>query len=445
MKKSISTARLIGFLCLAICLLISCGHNETYDPFNTEKNERNLIVIISDLHLGADIKYAEIQDNLGPLENFLYQIKNSRNVKELVIAGDLLDEWFVPASVDTYQGRDQADFMERIAETNKGVVDAFNEIIEEGMILVTYTPGNHDLTVTAENVDKIFPGIHQARDAQAFGLGTYSPDNYPEIAIEHGHRYNFFCAPDPLSNQGAAPGTILPPGYFFTRIAAEHVIQKCYEPQTVPLVTPNVSNNESQNLLYVYYKIWEWTLGSLFHIENTFDEKIIVTNVDGWTDTYAVNDLLPSQTTEGGLISVNLFSGIQDSWAERCKLNNVPIPIPASQAIEQVVSALQTDRMAVTQYFMNPDSDKRLVVFGHTHEAKMKASLNYDGKKSLYVNSGTWIDKVEHDPTPNPDKTTMNFVIITPQDENASSQTRVTLYNFENEVITQMAEDSLRF
>jgi hypothetical protein len=33
------------------------------------------------------------------------------------------------------------------------------------------------------------------------GLGTYSPVGYPQIAIEHGHRYNFFCAPDPISNQ----------------------------------------------------------------------------------------------------------------------------------------------------------------------------------------------------------------------------------------------------
>ena len=41
--------------------------------------------------------------------------------------------------------------------------------------------------------------------------------------------------------------------------------------------------------------------------------------------------------------------------------------------------------------------------------------------------------------------TTMNFVVITPQKIDASSQTLVKLYNFENEVVTKMAEDSIRY
>jgi hypothetical protein len=38
----------------------------------------------------------------------------------------------------------------------------------------------------------------------------------------------------------------------------------------------------------------------------------------------------------------------------------------------------------------------------------------------------------------------MNFVVITPQNNDASSQTLVKLYNYEGEVVTKMAEDSLR-
>eukprot|EP00825_Cyclidium_porcatum_P025105 TRINITY_DN27388_c0_g2_i1.p1 TRINITY_DN27388_c0_g2~~TRINITY_DN27388_c0_g2_i1.p1 ORF type:complete len:230 (+),score=8.25 TRINITY_DN27388_c0_g2_i1:286-975(+) len=199
--------------------------DHTISAFSHSGNERNMIVVISDIHLGADLAYAECKENLGALEKLLKQIKAAPNVKELVIAGDLLDEWFVPATVDTYQGKDQADFVKRIAATNKGVFDAFNSIIKEKKILVTYVPGNHDLTITAANVESILPGINQARDAEQ-GLGTYSPAACPTIAIEHGHRYNFFCAPDPISNQDVAPGTIMPPGYFYTRIAVLHVIQK---------------------------------------------------------------------------------------------------------------------------------------------------------------------------------------------------------------------------
>lgn len=407
------------------------------NPFTSGGSERNMIVVISDLHLGADIAYAECNKNRSPLQKLLKQISASPNVKELVIAGDLLDEWFVPATTDTYAGKDQRDFVRRVAVTNKDVIDAINSIIQDKKILVTYVPGNHDLTITAENVDSILPGINQARDKEQ-GLGTYSPADYPKIAIEHGHRYNFFCAPDPISNQDVAPGTIMPPGYFFTRIAALHVVQKYPKSgETIPVVTPNASGNTSQKLLFAYWKLWEWTMDNL-PIKNKLDEKIIVTNVDGFTKTYAVNDLLPYQTVAGGQIDVNLYKGIQDTWNQRQKLNRVAVNIPVAEAIAQASSAEETDNQATVQYFMNPKSDKRIVVFGHTHVAKINSSNNYKGQKSIYANSGTWIDH-------NPNLTTMNFVVITPQNNSTSSQTSVKLYNFEGGVVNKMAEDSIRY
>ena len=77
------------------------------------------------------------------------------------------------------------------------------------------------------------------------------------------------------------------------------------------------------------------------------------------------------------------------------------------------------------------------MVFGHTHEPAHHAAQNHAGLKSIYVNSGTWIDH-------NPDATTMNFVVITPQGSAPDSETEVKLYTFEGEVMTLMAEDSAR-
>jgi len=131
------------------------------NPFSNGANERNMIVFISDLHLGADLNYAECRNNLPSLEKLLKQIKESPDVKELVIAGDLVDEWFVPATTDTYKGKDQADFVKRVAAANKGVFDTINSIIQVGEILVTYVPGNHDLTITAANIESILPGINR--------------------------------------------------------------------------------------------------------------------------------------------------------------------------------------------------------------------------------------------------------------------------------------------
>jgi hypothetical protein len=38
----------------------------------------------------------------------------------------------------------------------------------------------------------------------------------------------------------------------------------------------------------------------------------------------------------------------------------------------------------------------------------------------------------------------LNFIVITPQNTDASSKTMAKLYNFMNEVVTPMAEDSVR-
>jgi len=420
----------------------SCKKSDPIDyttsAFSHGGNERNMIVVVSDIHLGADLAYAECKENLGALEKLLKQIKAAPNVKELVIAGDLLDEWFVPATVDTYQGKDQADFVKRIAATNKGVFDAFNSIIKEKKILVTYVPGNHDLTITAANVESILPGINQARDA-AQGLGTYSPADCPTIAIEHGHRYNFFCAPDPISNQEVAPGTIMPPGYFYTRIAVLHVVQKPTIPGDIPpVVTQNTSGNTSQNLLFVYWNVWNKAL-STYTITNKFDEQMIVTNVNGFKGAYSVNDLLPYQTTAGGLIDVKLYKGIQDTWNQRQIQNHVAVSIPITQAIANAAKSSESEYQAKNQYFLNPNSAKRIVIFGHTHDPKIIVSEDHKGQKAIYANTGTWIDinLVA--------ATRMTFVVVTPQHADASSQTLVKLYNFENEVITKMAADSLRY
>lgn len=382
------------------------------------RGERSVIVVISDIHLGMDDRYAEIQRNRAPLVDFLHKVRRAPNIRELVVAGDLLDEWFIPAGTDTYAGKTQKEFAQAIAANNKGVVDAFNDIIRDGKIKVVYVPGNHDLLITSDSIQTIFPGMAEARDVR--GLGTYSPDGHPEIAIEHGHRYNFFCAPDPISNKEIAPGSILPPGYFFTRIATLSVVEGKPEPSKKrPVIIPN-SLGESQDLEFLYWQVWEALMDEL-PIKEDFEEKIIRTNIGGFTQDYAMSDLIPRQAEEGGVIGVNLFKGIQDTWDERQELNKVAVKIPVRDAIAKAASSAETDNQAVVQYFHNPASDKRIVIFGHTHESRVIPSETHNGKSAVYVNSGTWIDK---NATP-----TMTFVVITPK----GSARHVGLYQYSHE------------
>lgn len=442
MKKNSLLPAIMVLFALTMCFLLSCkkdiGNQNTavITPLNNGTNVRNLILVISDLHLGADARYQECNVNRTALIHFLEEVRKSPNVKELVIAGDFFDEWFVPSPIDTYQGADQDDFVERIVSTNRLVFDAFQNIINDGKILVTYVPGNHDLTIADLNVEKALPGINQVRDEGTLGLGSYSSENYSEIVIEHGHRYNFFCAPDPISNQSIAPGTILPPGYFFTRIAALHLYEECFTHiDTLPVITPNSSGETSQSNLYNYWQVWSWAINSL-PIARLFNDKHIITNVNGFTDTFCVNDIVPYQVTPGGTIQVNLYDGIQDNWETRCNYNHVNVPIPTNYAINNASTANATDTMAYWQYFNNPSAGKRIVVFGHSHVAKLK-SYSISGIKYIYANSGAWID---HNPL---SSRNMNFVIITPQSSNPNSQTYVRVYDFQNEIMSLMAEDSL--
>ena len=443
MKKLIAKVAIAAFLALQIaCDDSSSGENNNpgNNPLVNGTSERSLIVVISDVHLGADIAYAEINKNLENLKNFLEQVRTSPNVKELIIAGDLLDEWFVPAGVNTYQGKDQKDFVRRIAATNKIVIDKINQIITEKKILVTYVPGNHDLTITPENVSEIMPGINLAFDEGKIGIGTYSPEMLPVLAVEHGHRVNFFCAPDPISNQAIAPGSIMPPGYFYTRLATEYLTKgKVIPGDTIKPVTILPSADISQKLAYKYWKVWAGPV-TKFTITNKFDEKIFVTNIDGFTEKYAVNDFLPFQETPGGTIDMKLFKNIQNTWEERQTANNVAVHIDVERAIDSVDSSHETDYQATVQYFNNPNSNKRLVVFGHSHFARMVTTTNNKGEKCIYANSGTWIDN-DHKLYP----TTSNFVVISPQNANSTSNTVVKLYNFQNGTFNFMQADSLRY
>jgi hypothetical protein len=188
--------------------------------------------------------------------------------------------------------------------------------------------------------------------------------------------------------------------------------------------------------LYAYWLSWKDIINAI-PITNKFSEKIIVTNIDGFTKTYSINDLAPFQLTPGGFIDMKLYKGVQDNWEERQTINNVAVHIPFAQALANQVNFDSIDVQANVQYFKNPNSNIRIVVFGHTHIAKIIPYTNY-GKKSIYANSGTWVDN-------NPGYTTMNFVVITPQSSDVSSKTYVKLYNFEGEVVTEMAEDSIRY
>lgn len=392
-------------------------------------NERTQIHIISDIHLGIDDAYTSTVANRQPLVDYLGQLKASPNVKELVIAGDFLDFWMLP--MDYTMPDSQAAFYDAVAANNKTVVDAINAIIQGGEIKVTYTPGNHDLLATDADLARIFPGINQARDSMQ-GLGSYVTGTNSEIIIEHGHRYDFYSAPDPISNRDITQNgtSILPPAYFYARVGVSSIIEG-YPKSTNTFPELSVDKTDADQLnIYRYAQLWKALLTNV-PVNESFADATIKTNIDGFTQTYAVNDILPHQNADGTL-GMNLYQDIESTWEQREAINGVKVNIPTSDAITKSADTAFIDSQAQTQIF-DTDPTKRIVIFGHTHHARITSMTNPASQKTIYANTGTWSDHATGNPT-------MNFVVISPPKADSDAEI-VNLYQYAvDKTVTQWAE-----
>lgn len=81
-----------------------------------------------------------------------------------------------------------------------------------------------------------------------------------------------------------------------------------------------------------------------------------------------------------------------------------------------------TDTFAQKEYF-DFGSSARIVVFGHTHAAKIETSENSKGEKVIYANSGTWRDNA-------PDSPINTYLVIKPNMEFSTNVT-ISLYQYQ--------------
>lgn len=432
-------------LIMATLMSMSCEKKEnkeiSVNPFDvvpeSSNTQREKIVVISDLHLGNDLSYSENVKHLNRLVNFLNEVRSSNTVKELVLGGDIFDEWYIPTRMDTYNNGTQADFIMKTVNANKAVFEVLNGIIKDKKVKVTYVPGNHDMGFLPKDIDLALPGVNQARDpGDKYPLGTYYPDNYPQIAIEHGHRYDFFSAMAPDANEVEAPGSFLPPGYFFARIAANSFT----DPTTpeaatkVPDVKLNDGANPEQVNKNIYYQLWKKVMENVIYVKDNFSEPMIQTNVGKFTKVYSIDDILPHNIADGS-IHMNLYNNLftQANWDSREKYNNVTKMTNIEEAINGSLETKFIDNQSDVQYFKNHDSNVRIVIFGHTHKPVIKTYINHEGQSCIYANSGTWEDQKMRDKnvTIDQDALKMDFIIITPvKSDNKNIQ--VGLYQYKH-------------
>jgi UDP-2,3-diacylglucosamine pyrophosphatase LpxH len=370
-------------------------------PLWKAERTRCKIVVISDLHLGVNDRFAETVKNRPILVDFLQRLRVTTDVRELVINGDFLDDWFLPLTQPAHS--DAYAFYQEVVRNNAVVITALQRIAWSGIKLV-YVPGNHDMTLVFGLLTDEIPELVEARDAE--GLGAHRCGDRDEILIEHGHRFDPFSAPDPVTNADLCPPdekTMLPAGYFYARFGASWVAQG-FPPikKDYPRITevPDPAD-EDQYGAYAYYQVLNLEMHRLTPIER-FEDKVVDLDYDGLHGSYSLQDFYPV-LQDGRISAPTLFREIQTTWRERERINRVDYPIPFAEAAAGALDINYFAKQAGRQYLNDRSGQTEIVVFGHTHVPDFREFPL--GK--VYLNEGTWID---HNPAAPSERT---FAVIT--------------------------------
>ena len=373
----------------------------------TSSSGRNKLIFVSDIHMNVDAPYSWFSSHAKYLAAFLESINNRTDVAELIIIGDLLDDWVSP--VESASSNFSAILA---ASTNQSSIQALQAICNNPNIKVTYLTGNHDLlSFELQNkatIQATFPNMSIISDSP--GLGAYSKDNV--IWAEHGHRYTLFNAPDTWSRSGG----YLPLGYFISRLAASASI-KNNRIITTPELLDEFIKKPTSELNGLLEKQGRHTkhlseLNGLLekqgwhtkHLKSkadkgTFDDAFIllvysaIAAYSGYLpwNTYAMNGL-DGFTTNPSVIQIGAtYDHILSGWDSRQdivgSLNAILDDIGSLGSAANLLFEMPT--YIKSKYPFTP----RIILFGHTHEAVFQyQSSSWD---TIYINTGTWIDSKE--------------------------------------------------
>jgi UDP-2,3-diacylglucosamine pyrophosphatase LpxH len=353
-------------------------------PRSRRNAQRNKLVFISDIHLNVAANYSWMTQHIEPLADFLRELNSRADVAELIILGDLLDEWVAPTEVVPQ------DFAEVLATgVNAPVIGALQDISLNSDMQVTYVTGNHDL-LSFEDANKAviattFPGMNIVSDYP--GLGSYSKDQV--LWAEHGHRYCLFNAPDIWSREGGH----LPLGYFISRLAA------CKSAVTGEVIT-------TPDILAEALKLPASRLNELLDRNGQFGrgraqkghlDDALVSAVfyavaiwagKGPLDQFLMDGLDGFRQDPMVMLIGHLYKDILSEWRDR---QNIVIPATALVDDAGVLNGAANLLLRMPERIRHLYPFKpRIVLFGHTHRAELRRHPGFFN--SIYANTGTWID-----------------------------------------------------
>lgn len=320
---------------------------------------RDTVLFISDLHMNLDGPYSWQQQHVPDVAAFLREAGQRSDVSELVILGDLVDQWVFPMGQEPDNG-----FSAILSSSiNQPIVSALQGVCANPEIKVSYVAGNHDMLsftdANRQTLDQFFPGMEILADDP--GLGYWSWDDV--VYAEHGHRYCLFNAPDTWSRDGGH----LPLGYYISRAVADKNASDSSSDGYLDLLAKTIAGNALSDVLpdVVYDAVLAYT-------GQTPGASVSMNGYDG----------VSSDPTTTQVAS--LYADILSEWPDRQDI------VGKTTA---VIDDMGTLVGAAAQQFSLPTDmpfTPRIMLFGHTHNAVFH-SYEYP-QDHLYLNTGTWID-----------------------------------------------------
>jgi UDP-2,3-diacylglucosamine pyrophosphatase LpxH len=303
------------------------------------------------------------------------------DVKEVVVLGDLFDQWVIPTDEEPVLS------YEAICANpvNAPVIEKLKALAAAEDVKLAYVPGNHDMgmnkggiAASRQFLETTFPNIRFICNSDA-PLGSY---NVGTLSAEHGDRYCLFNAPDDLT----ASDTFLPLGYFISRLVARKVRQ----------------TGSSENAVCILASFLKNFMDTPEFIPDMF---VAIAKDAGLKESDAFNLAgvpgFPAKLTVGKV--ARRFADLIHKWdAAQGKVNSTTA----------IMSDIGNLWFAANSVFrLNTATNINIVIFGHTHIPAMnRFFLREPGKgadksripcRSIYANCGSWVDQQEPK-NPNP-------------------------------------------
>lgn len=333
---------------------------------------KSKIIALSDIHIGTNAPTVWYQKDVH--EPYLvtildWIIQNASSIQELILLGDVVDLW-------TYPPDEEPPSFDAIMAANPKLFEPNGKLSQVLTALdgkVTYVRGNHDMTITQEDLDKV-------QNPKGYKI-QLSPEDvyYPlgkgnkKIACTHGHIYTMFNAPYLPDNSASNPIAPLPLGQFITRSVAFLRSKQLQPGQTVAQLE---DSGDPDNLELLFSALPE-VIKAIQNPNLPISDIILdtISKATGMGETQSIKLASGKETTlaEGKKIYANLWS----EWQKKQGKSTAIKSILADTALHDGFLGWFAQKLA-------QDVGAELVVMGHTHKP-ISGIVNSPIK---YVNTG---------------------------------------------------------